>query len=300
MVTTFSPPAKAKKKPKVALPVLPIALGVVIVALLAGLIMTNGKLSKARETSSTLTDAVVLTAKSAGLESVTPEALADLTNGPIVLASVSTAVSDRVAELGAARTELETVKATVGRLEADGQTSLEQVATLRTQMETARNEAKAKTEEVATVQKKATAQITELNATIDDLKTQLDAALASSSAATDAAAEEVAIVNETESVEAAPAAEEAPVVETPKGSDQAAVIPEGKSKLFKSVRYNAKKSQLVFLTLDDQVINYADVPATLMDELLAAPIFDIYYRFKVMDVYVSEPKDREIIRSVSK
>lgn len=312
MVTTFSPPVKAKKKASVKLPVLPIALGVVAVALLALFIKTNGQLAKTREASTELTDAVVMTAKAAGLDTVTPEALADLTNGPIVLASVSTAVSERVAELAAARAELEQVKTSVGRLETEGQTAQEQLTALRAQMEAARGEAKAKADEVVAVQKKSAGQIAELNATIDDLKTQLETVSATSGAA-DSEVEEVKAVDavvESESpavdeavdvsTNAAPADAETPVVDVPKGSNQAAVIPEGKSSLFKSVRYNAAKSQLVFLTLDDQVITYSDVPGTLMDELVAAPIFDIYYRFKVMDVYASEPKDRDIIRSVAK
>jgi predicted nucleic acid-binding Zn-ribbon protein len=310
MVTTFSPPARAKKKAKVNLPVLPIALGVVIVALLAGLVMTNGKLTKANETATELTDAVVATAKAAGLETVTPEALADLTNGPIVLASVTTAVSDRVNELQAARAEVEQAKTNVGRLETEGQTAQEQLAALRGQVDTARGEAKAKADEVAALQKSTAEQIAGLNASIDELKGQLETALASAASAPEMAEETVAetvvdtsvetvVVAEvpTESAVAEPAVD---AVAEPKAKvgNQASIIPEGKSALFKTVRYNAKKSQLVFLTLDEQVITYSDVPENVIEELLAAPILDLYYRFKVMDVYVSEPKDREVIRSV--
>jgi hypothetical protein len=310
MVTTFSPPARAKKKNKVNLPVLPIALGAVIVALLAGLIMTNGKLTKARDASATLTDAVVATAKAAGLDAVTPEALADLTNGPIVLASVTTAVSDRVNELQAARTDVEQAKTNVGRLETEGQTAQEQLTALRGQLDAARGEAKAKADEVTALQKKTTDQVAGLNATIDDLKSQLEAALAAAASAPEVAEEVVAepVVDapaETAEVAGTPAepvvAESAVVAapeSKPKGGNQAAIIPEGKSALFKTVRYNAPKSQLVFLTLDEQVITYSDVPETVMEELLAAPILDLYFRFKIMDVYASEPKDREVIRSV--
>lgn len=305
MATTFSPPVRAKKKPKADIPVLPIALGAVAVALAALWFITNGKLKQAQAGSAALTDAVVQTAAAAGVEGVTVEALADATNGPVVLASVATSVGERVAELAAARSEVAQAKTNVGRLETEGQAAQEQLTTLRAQLDAARAEAKAKSDEATAAVKKAEAQVAALNATIAGLQEELAAAREAAAQAAVDEAVETAPVEETTgatAVDAAVAAEPAAVAEPVKparsGSSQAAVIPEGKSTLFKTVRYDASKERLVFTTLDDKVLTYSGVPETTVDELLAAPVFDIYYRFRILDKFSSDPKDRDLIPTI--
>jgi len=305
MATTFSPPVRAKKKPKAAIPVLPIALGVVAAALAALWFTTNGKLKQAQADRAALTEAVVQTAAAAGVEGVTAEALADATNGPVVLASVATSVGERVAELAAARSEVAQARSNVGRLEGEGQAAQEQLTTLRAQLDAARTEAKAKMDEAGAAVKKAEVQIAALNETIAGLQEELVAAR--EAAAQSPVADEVV---EPASAEVAPdaaavdavAAESSVVTEPVKparsGSSQAAVIPEGKSALFKTVRYDAAKERLVFTTLDDKVLTYSGVPETTVDELLAAPVFDIYYRFRILDKFASDPKDRDLIPTI--
>ncbi len=298
MVTTFSPPVRAKKKPSAKIPVLPASLGAAAVLLLAGLVMTNNKLGKERAASAQLTDAVVTTANVLGLADVTAVSLSDATNGPAVLASVTNAAVQRVSDLNAARTEAEQAKANAARLEAEGASAQEQLTTLRSQVDAARAEAKAKGDETAAVQKKAGEESARLNAKITELETRLEQVLVDTAPEpVDVETEVVAEPDAEVSAETASAVE--PAVEGKAPVSTAFVVKDGKSSLFKSVRYDAAKSQLIVLTLNDQVVTHKGVDQVVYEEMVAAPQIDIFYRFKVMDQFESEPKMRTIIHTIT-
>lgn len=306
MVTTFSPPSTVKKKPKKALPILPVSLGIIAAALLGGLVTTNSKLTKERAASAQWVDALIKTAQAAGMETVTVESLSDATNGPAVLASVATTVGERVAALNAARAEADQLKAAVTRVESEGQAAQEQVTALRAQVDAARAEAKAKADELAALQKQSAAEVAQLKAAVTDLEARLEDAQASAAAsagASEAPAPAAEAPAAEPAPEPAPAAVEAPADPTGTEAPVAVAAPapattsgiEGKSLLFKSVKYDQAKSRLLFRTLDDQVIIHKEVPVATYEALMAAPIFDIYYRFSIMDNFESEPKIREYL-----
>jgi len=296
MVTTFSPPVRAKKKSTDKLPILPIGLGVVALALLAGLIMLNNNLTKERAQGAALKDTLIASASAAGLANVTAESLADETSAPALLESIPVAINNQVAALQTAQGEVAQARSALTQLEGQSTEAQQQVTTLRTQLETVRSEAKAKTDELMAAQKKAEAEVVALNAVVSELQGQLSASEAPG-------AEEPEVVEEiAEETAVGVDAVDQPEGEepAPKRSNSTTVIPEGKSSLFKSVRYDAGKSRMIFLTLDDKVITYSDVPGESYDALIAADLFDIHYRFRVMDVFPSDPNDREVVRSIGK
>jgi hypothetical protein len=304
MVTTFSPPGRPKKK---QLPVVPIALGTVAGLLLVGVVFLISELSKQKAQSAFVSDVVMKTAVALGTDTNAVAALVD----PVAAAatnalSLPAIAAEQVAALAAARADAETAKAETAKVKTDGDATAQQMTAMGVQLDKVRGDLETRTGELADLKKIYDNDTTRLYATIEALNKKLDDAkkLGASADETAVAESEDVVVSEEVVTEAASASTpgDSDAVEKAKtqtaGDSQAIVIPSGKSILFKSARYDGDNKKLTFLTLDDRSLVYSDVPREIYDGLAVAPLHDIYYRFKIMDVFESKPKDRELLRTI--
>jgi len=304
MVTTFSPPGRPKKK---QLPVVPIALGTVAGLLLVGVIYLFSELSKQKTQTAFVSDVVVKTAEALGTDTNVTAALVD----PVAAAatnalSLPAIASEQVAALAAARAEAETAKAEAAKIKTDGDATAQQMTALDVQLDKLRSDLETRTKELADLKKIYDNDTTRLYATIEALNKKLDdtAKLGGGSGEAEVAeSEDVAVTEEvvTEAATASAAGDttKAEMAETQAaGNSQSIVIPSGRSIIFKSARYDSDNKKLTFITLDDRSLVYSDVPKEIYDGLAAAPLHDIYYRFKIMDTFESKPKDRELLRTI--
>ncbi len=282
MVTTFSPPAKPKKKKT---PILPIVLGVACALLLVLTGITFNKLNAQPAENATLKDALTAISQAAGSDVLSEEALAGEVDWTAVGDALSTAMAQRVNEAQSARAETEQQRTEAARLAGERQAAMEQLTDVRGQTDAVRRDLAERSAQLAELQRKYDADVARLEARIVEL-TPVDVP---GEGAEEAATE----VDDAENTEADESAEEVPA---PKSG--AMVIPEGASQLFKTVRYDGPKGLLTFVTLNDQRLVYKGVPESIYDGLVEAPIFDIYYRFRIMDNFESEPNDRELIRTI--
>jgi len=302
MVTTFSPPARPKKPKK---SILPVVLMVVCGLLLAGLGYFFMQTGQQTARSAAMSEGVIKIAGAAGSEAVTPELLADPSATATALDALSEEISTKLANAERARTEAEQA---LTRVQAEVATAQDQLSTASVQTENVRRDLATRTSELAALQKSAGEESDRLKAIIKELQEQLDGvgekeAGSAEAEPTDKSTAAAAEVQPSSDVAASPgpaddpdAAEASPKKSSKKSS--AAIVPEGGSSLFKTVRYDAGKSSLTFITVDEQVLKYKNVPEETYDALLAAPLFDIYYRFRIMDAFESEPNDRDLLKTI--
>jgi len=81
-------------------------------------------------------------------------------------------------------------------------------------------------------------------------------------------------------------------------SDTPAAISKGKpetSKYFRSYKYDTSKSELSLFSKTGKKVSFLDVPEEVFSSMTNAPVFDIFFRFSLMDVHESKPDAREYI-----
>jgi hypothetical protein len=319
MVTTFSPPTRAKKSTKKN-PALP--LYIVIGVLVAGVLALGVLWNKAATGSKTMQGSVLQVAESLGVEGVTAESLADPAAAPLALESLAAKAAEAVQQAATAGADRDRVQADATRLTAEAASMQQQLTSATDQIDRLRSDAKSATEEFAELKKRydeetsrLTAQVTALTAQVAGLEESLAAARsaapvvlegdadtvlieAEAPAAADVDEPAVADAPATEPAADAEATDAAPAASAAAGGSRAFVVPEGGSILFKTVRFDGDTGKLTFLTVDDRVLTYKDVDAGTFESLVAAPTFDIFYRFRILDVFASEPLDRDLLPTI--
>lgn len=288
--TTFRPPSAPAVKParKKINPLVP-SLGAVC-AVLAGasgyfFTQVNSKTAGL----SALGSGVLSVAEAAGSGAVTAE---DLVN-PVMAGDALQKLADEVKALvtggETARAELDRQRVQAAEMTAQldaGAARLaeaqQQLDATRAELLTARSDFQAARKDLETLQANYDNDVDALNKQIQTLTAEVDE-LKQSSQSMDEASGEVA-------VETATTREE--------DKEHSMVVPPGTSQLFKTVRFEEGKNRLTFVTMNDTKLVYSKVPRDIYDGLAAAPVLDIFYRFKIFDVYESSPKDLDVLRDM--
>lgn len=287
MVTTFKPPMKPKPKKK--LPILPIALGVIAAVLLVLVVKMQSKLGTETTRNAQLTATAVKVAETVGSTNITPEILADTTAVQAALDGLAADVGAQSTALQTTRTDLEAAQAESTRLQGELTAATTAASDAEAKASSSVRDLTARTAELAALQSKYDKDVADLKSQIEDLK-KVEVAAASAEVA---AEEQVG-----ESAEASSGAEAAapePVAADAKTNK----IKDGDSRHFKSYTYDPGKSSLTFNTLGGKKITFSDVPAVEFDKIAAAPVLDVYFRFRIMDVYPSQPKADEFMRDLN-
>lgn len=329
--TTFRPPSSTpassspapastgstgqRPRPKKKSPIVAVLIGLcVVLAGAAGFLFT--KMSSQTASNAALQEGLLKVAGSAGSAAVTAENLV----AAEAITGASGTLADEVAALVAgreqARTEIEGLRGEVAEIAREREAVAVRIAENQRQLETARANLQTSRTGLEELQAKYDADIAALQAQVTSLKDELTAAKAAmvEEETTTEAAGEVANASSVEATpapvaETAPVAVEAasedasaePVVEPPpRPSEYSMVVPPGASQMFKTVRYETNKNRLTFVTMNDQKLVYTKVPAEIYDGLAAAPVIDVYYRFKIFDAYDSDPNDLEVMRQLRK
>ena len=288
--TTFRPPSAPAVKParKKINPLVP-SLGAVC-AVLAGasgyfFTQVNSKTAGL----SALGSGVLSVAEAAGSGAVTAE---DLVN-PVMAGDALQKLADEVKALvtggETARAELDRQRVQAAEMTAQldaGAARLaeaqQQLDATRAELQTARSDVQVARKDLETLQANYDNDVDALNKQIQTLTAEVDE-LKQSSQSMDEASGEVA-------VETATTREE--------DKEHSMVVPPGTSQLFKTVRFEEGKNRLTFVTMNDTKLVYSKVPRDIYDGLAAAPVLDIFYRFKIFDVYESSPKDLDVLRDM--
>ena len=288
--TTFRPPSAPAVKParKKINPLVP-SLGAVC-AVLAGasgyfFTQVNSKTAGL----SALGSGVLSVAEAAGSGAVTAE---DLVN-PVMAGDALQKLADEVKALvtggETARAELDRQRVQAAEMTAQldaGAARLaeaqQQLDATRAELQTARSDVQVARKDLETLQANYDNDVDALNKRIQTLTAEVDE-LKQSSQSMDEASGEVA-------VETATTREE--------DKEHSMVVPPGTSQLFKTVRFEEGKNRLTFVTMNDTKLVYSKVPRDIYDGLAAAPVLDIFYRFKIFDVYESSPKDLDVLRDM--
>ena len=301
MVTTFSPPARPKKQKK---NLVPIALGVACAVFLVGFIVFFLKAGDADARLTAINEGVLKVAEASGSQSFTEASLSDTASASAGLTSLAAEISSKMANAERVRGELDQAQAALNLAQTELTATLSQMNDAARLLESVRGDLATRTTELNNLRQSSQAELTRQQGLIAELEARIQEL-----------AEGLGNVSETieNAVAAAPAltaddaametSGEAPVeeVEKPKAKkSSASVVPEGGSRTFKTVRYDARKSTLTFITVDDQVLTYKDVPESVYDALVAAPVFDVFFRFRIMDVFESNPNDRELLLTIKR
>jgi len=292
MVTTFSPPAKPKVKKKQPIPL--IALGATAAILLVVVFILFSKSNSESARANQLSETVVKVAASLGSTNVTPEVLADTAAAQGALDALVLSVAGQGENLIAAQAELENSKAAVAQAQAALATATDSAAEATGKLDSLSRDLSTRNTELQALQKKYDSDVAALNKDIADLKS---AQAAGAVTMTDA---DAVVPAEGEAV-MAEAGEAGAAVESgaPVASDKSVTLPPGSSHYFKSYSYDAASNSLTLQAIKGGKLTFSEVPATVVDELAAATIFDVYFRFKLMDVYPSKPKDRDFMKGLN-
>lgn len=306
--TTFRPPSTpaakpaakpAGKKKNLLVPVL----GVVCAALAgaSGFFFTQVQSKTAGM--NTLNEGLLAIAGAAGSGSVAAEDLAQPAAAGEALQRLAQDVQALVTGGEAARADAERQRVEIanltGRLDAES-TKLggvqRQLTTANEELTAARKQTEELQAKYDTDMNTQQARVKALTADVDALKRELAAAAENVPAEEGAPVVEtdVAVVAEVPPTEAGDE-ESAPPA---RPSEFSMVIPPGASQLFKTVRFETDKNRLTFVTMNDTKLVYSKVPQDMYDGLAAAPVLDIFYRFKIFDIYESNPKDLDVLREL--
>lgn len=301
MVTTFNPPARTvvKKKKK---PVTPIVLGVACAVLAVLAIVLKGKVSSAESKSEALNGSLLSVAAAVGSDTVTAEALANPESAPAALESLTAAVTAKVAELDAAKAEAEKVRAEAERVQAELAAAQQAASDAKGQGDSAAKDLRTKSAELADLQKKYDADIAALKSQLAEAKAAAAAAAPVEATVDDAEANP----SESASEETAPAATESTgEAATESGSAAAEVEPlvagnvaggkPERSNLFRAYQYDTASSNLVLTSIGGKKLTFTAVPAETATSLATAPVFDVFVRFKLVDVFASKPDARAFL-----
>ncbi len=251
-------------------------------------------------------EALLRVAAAAEYEVLTEESFADPNGLPEALDAMAAAVGQRVADTRTTQAELERQRNEANRLNAERLAVAEQLTDARSQAEALRRDMAERARELTEATTQHENAIKQWTERVDSLAAEL---LAAGAAQEDAAATiarlEIALQERVDSGEIDEAillvvdTEETDAVEQePEPRSGALVIPSGASHLFKTVRYDGPRQTLTFVTLNNQRLVYSGIPETVFEELSNAPVLDIYYRFRILDNFPSEPNDRELIRAI--
>lgn len=286
MVTTFSPPPKPKAKKSLPVPL--IALGAVAVLLLIAVFMLFSKSNAASARANQLGETVVKVAESIGSTNVTAEVLADPEAAQAALDSLVVDAANQRSTLQTTQAELETARTTGARAQQELTAATEAAAASQERLDSVSRDLSARGTELQALQQKYNSDVAALNEEIASLKS----AMAPSEAA----------VAEGEGVEGTEVVEEAVEVSgtvTTATDVKTVKIPSGESHYFQSYSYDAASSNLTLQAIKGGKLTFSGVPSATVDALASAPVFDVYFRFKLMDVYPSKPKDREFMRDLN-
>ena len=300
--TTFRPPSAPAVKParKKINPLVP-SLGAVC-AVLAGasgyfFTQVNSKTAGL----SALGSGVLSVAEAAGSGAVTAE---DLVN-PVMAGDALQKLADEVKALvtggETARAELDRQRVQAAEMTAQldaGAVRLaeaqQQLDATRAELQTARSDVQVARKALETLQANYDNDVDALNKRIQTLTAEVDELKQPSQSMADAESGSVSPVEADASGEVA--VETATTREEDK--EHSMVVPPGTSQLFKTVRFEEGKNRLTFVTMNDTKLVYSKVPRDIYDGLAAAPVLDIFYRFKIFDVYESSPKDLDVLRDM--
>ena len=305
MAATYSPPVHAKKEKK---SVMPIVLGVVAGLALAGLVFVFLQLKGQKAENAELKGVVLHIAETIGSDKVSASNLTSEATAAAALEALTNAVSEKMTALTTARADLEAAQAEAATVKADSEAAILSASDARSQLDTARADLTARTDELAKLKKSYSNESERLLAVIAELNSRTaestgDTAAGETAENADPAAGETTAAAATSGTATSAAAGTNGVAGVSTSSSNVVrnlttVIPPKKALVFKSVRYDEKHSKMILLTVDGKTLTYSDVPGEIYDGLVSAPIFDVYFRFKVMDTFASQPNDRELIRTV--
>jgi len=272
-----------KKKLPVPLIALGAAAGVLLIAVFILLSKSSSESSRANQ----LSDTVVKIATTLGSTNITPEVLADSEAAQGALDSLVVAVTGQGENLKAVQAENETAKATAVKVQGELTAATEASADAQGKLDSISRDLSTRSAELQTLQKKYDSDVAALNTEIADMKS----AQAAQAAATAASVEAAATANTEGDAEAV-------VVVDASSGDKSVTLPPGGSHYFKSYSYTAANSNLTLQAIKGGKLTFSEVPATAVDELAAAAIFDVYFRFQLMDKYPSVPKDRDFMKGL--
>jgi len=142
---------------------------------------------------------------------------------------------------------------------------------------------------------------TEANQEIERLRKQLvsrPAAPATPEAASAASPDSEAVQSEATEEDFGTETQENVEAAIPNPDELSMTVPDGASRYFSKLYYNKANSTLSLTSLNGRTLTYFDVPVALYDGLAAAPVLDVYFRFRLMDQYASDPVDIVFMRSL--
>lgn len=247
-----------------------------------------------------------------GLATTLNLTLAASTNVPVVWtsawASITKAVTDQKTQL----TELTTKVAATDLQVTDLQTQLTELADAKTRADKQTTLAKQSADELAALKSSTQTQIAALTKELADAKTALAEAQAqaaqASTATTEAGAEApaaetaapaTAAATPPEAAPAMPAAVEASALQEPEAKGGSHTFAEGTTKLIKKVSYDTEAKTLKVKLANDTQLAYRNVPGTLYESLVGAPVPDTFFRMKLVGNYPCTPDDKAALRTLS-
>jgi peptidoglycan hydrolase CwlO-like protein len=328
--TTLRPPTAPKRVKSSSGSPIVIILAVVCVLLAGGagfFLVQNNELTAQRDQAR---EGLVSIASAAGSGALTAE---DAQNSELIdeaMGNLAGEVETMVADLQTARAEVTRQRGELNDANAALEAASAQASSLRGQIQDLREELQTSRNESAAMTQQHQQEISQLNEQISGMTAQMAALEASAEelngqiagleqANTEAGQEIERLRKQLASRPAAPSAPAAATAETSTevmedefGSDMqaeeeaSAVDPEemtmavadGASRYFSSIFFNKANNTLSLTALDGRTLTYFDVPVAIYDGLASAPVMDVYFRFRLLDQYASDPVDIDFLRSL--
>lgn len=294
-----------------------IILAVVCVLLAGGagffLVQNNELTAKLNQTR----EGLINVADAAGSGALTAEDLQNPELAAGALGNLTSEIEGMVAELENTRAEVSRQRGQLNEANAALEASSVQTSSLRGQVQDLREELQTVRNETASLTEQHQQEVSELNGQISSMEaatSELNARAVELESAVAAANEEIdRLRKQLASRPASPATASANAGE-PAGSEEeisseeelsteaveelSMKVPDGASRYFSTIFFNKANSTLSLTALDGRTLTYFDVPVELYDGLAAAPVLDVFFRFRLLDQFASDPADIDFIRSL--
>lgn len=206
------------------------------------------------------------------------------------LESLTSDIGALVSNGQAARAEVDRQKTEIADLNSQRQAVELQQANAKSQLDNARKELETSKTALDDLQKKYGDEVSQLNAKVAELTAEVQSLKPADVVAAEA---EAAVAADSEMAASEITGEAA----TPRLFKKE--VAEGDSDLFKSATYDATKQTLTLVALNGQSLVYKKVPQGVFDGLEAAPVIDVFFRFKILEQFEADQSDIDFIKALN-